>query len=93
MKRSTEQDRAYFARIGRANAVQEDSRPPASLKASFERFAVLEQLHQEMGGQLLNEESADGDLASHRAYLARLRTRRANPHVPLLASEDGDNGK
>lgn len=92
MKQSTEQDRAYFARIGRANAAQGDAHPPASLKVSFERYAVLEQLHHEMGGQLLNEQSADGDLASHLAYLARLRTRRANPQVPLLAIADGDNG-
>ncbi len=89
MKKSTEQERAYFFRVGRANATQGESRPPASLMESFERFAVLELLHEEMGGTLeSNQGSTDGDLASHGAYLTRLRTRPVNARIPSLVRSD-----
>ena len=96
MKHSTEQDRAYYSRIGRAHAALADTRAPASLQEAFDRFSVLEQLHLQMGGQVpLNDPDTEGDLASHLAYLARLRAHRS-AQAPALppASRDthGDNG-
>ena len=92
MRHSTEQDRAYYSRIGRAHATLADTRAPASLQEAFERFAVLEQLNLEMGGHvLLNEAETDGDLASHLAYLARLRAHRST-RAPASGETDGDDG-
>ena len=93
MTQSTEQDRAYFSRVGRANAMPGESRPPASLRESFERYDALEPLHQVLGGPLADtQEPTARDLASHLAYLARLRTPQSIRHEPLSTKPDADNG-
>ncbi len=66
-------DRAYFRRVAAANARLDRDRPPGSLDEMFER---LERMEQRLGalGQAGAAGSDDGDLASHLAYIERLRS-------------------
>ena len=81
---ATERDRAYFARIGRANLLLEESQPPTSLRESLARTEQLRTLSVRMGHAPNISAAADeGDLDSHLAYLARLHARRA----PLTSAQ------
>ena len=76
-QRATSNDRAYFRRVAAANARLDDDRPPASLNEMFER---LERMQYRLGplgwpGEEVDAaDPPDGDLASHLAYLERLRS-------------------
>ena len=76
MNSPTDQERAYLDRIRRASATLEDAAPPESLQEAFARFAALTELHQRMAAGA-PDDSGDGDLASHLAFLERLRSLRA----------------
>lgn len=72
MARASREERDYFERIGRANAVINDESAPASLAEMFDRLDEIRRLH----GALARPGVAgpdDGDWASHLAFLERLR--------------------
>lgn len=74
MDTEADQDRAYFARIARASANLQWDAPPSSLAEMFERMQRIRELHGELAEAGVDMDS-DGDLASHQAFLARLRMR------------------
>ena len=73
MNRATPDEHAYFHRVAAANARLDHDRPPASLDEMFER---LERMERRLGGlgKAGIAGSDDGDLASHLAYIERLRS-------------------
>ena len=72
MHRASASDRDYFRRVAVANARLERGQPPASLQETFER---LEEMEDRLGGlgHARGPDPGGGDLASHLAYLERLR--------------------
>lgn len=72
MHRASASDRKYFRRVAAANERLELAKPPASLEEVFER---LEDMEDRLGslGHAPRSDSGGGDLASHLAYLERLR--------------------
>ena len=72
MHRASARDRDYFRRVAAANERLELAKPPGSLEEVFER---LEDMEDRLGGlrDARGSDSGDGDLASHLAYLERLR--------------------
>lgn len=74
--RATSDDHAYFRRVAVANARLEDDGPPASLDEMFERLERMEHRLGALGRAAVGADAGsidDGDLASHLAYLERLR--------------------
>ena len=71
-RRASAQDRAYFERIARQNRTLEDAQVPGSLSEMFDR---LEHIRRTLGRLAVPGVEADdeGDLASHRAFLERVR--------------------
>jgi len=72
MARATASDRAYFERVRQQNDQLAEPAVPASLAEMFERLEAIRRIH----GPLAEPGIAgggDGDLASHLAYLERLR--------------------
>lgn len=72
MHRASASDRDYFRRVAAANERLELPKPPGSLEEVFER---LEYMEDRLGGlrHARGSDPGDGDLASHLAYLERLR--------------------
>ena len=71
--RATPEDHAYFHHVAAANARLDDHRPPASLDEMFERLERMERCLGGLGRAGVTG-SDDGDLASHLAYIERLRS-------------------
>lgn len=84
METEADQDRAYFARIARAAAGLQWDTPPNSLAEMFERMQRIRDLHGELAEAGLDMDS-DGDLASHKAFLARLRK---HPDVKMTDDQE-----
>ena len=72
MHRASPRERDHFRRVAAANGRLEDAAPPGSLAEVFDR---LDRMEERLGA--LAEAGVDGpddgDLASHLAYLERLR--------------------
>ena len=76
MKRASQADRDYFARVARANLLLlDEERPPNSLDEMFDR---LELIRRQLGALAIPGipagESDDGDLGGHLHFLARMRS-------------------
>jgi hypothetical protein len=72
MARASSSEREYFARVARGNRAIEDEKAPASLAEMFDRLEQIRRSH----GALARPGAAgddDGDLASHLAFLRRVR--------------------
>ena len=83
--RASVADRAYFARVARANAVLEDARPPASLRETLARMEALRAMLPEGLANAAGHVGED-DLESHLAYLRRMR---AAPPFVMKATNPG----
>lgn len=72
MDKASASDREYFRRVAAASERLELAKPPASLEEVFER---LEGMEDRLGGleHAPGSDPGGGDLASHLAYLERLR--------------------
>ncbi len=72
MKRASQADRDYFARIAAANAALDDGVVPQSLDEMFDR---LDTIRRRLGplAQPGITSPGDGDLVGHLNYLARMR--------------------
>ncbi|MCC5873786.1 MAG: hypothetical protein JJU22_15395 [Gammaproteobacteria bacterium] len=84
MDTEADKDRAYFARIARAAAGLQWDAPPSSLAEMFERMERIRELHGGLAEAGVDMDP-DGDLASHQAFLARLRRHRDG----ALTGDDG----
>jgi len=75
MTRASASDRAYFERVGAANRALDQESVPLSLEEMFER---IDRIRAKLGmlSQPGLEGPSDGDLASHLAFLKRVRTSR-----------------
>ena len=73
MKRASAQERRYFRRIAAANFRLDDGGPPASLAEMFDRLEDMQRRQGPLGGAGTGGPHS-GDLESHLAYLARLRS-------------------
>jgi len=69
MESEAAKDRPYFGRIARLAAGLQWDAPPSSLAQMFERMPRIHELHGGLAAVGVDTES-DGDLASHRAFLA-----------------------
>ena len=72
MARATASDRAYFERVRQQSEQLDEPAVPASLAEMFERLEAIRRIHGSLAEAGV-EGDGDGDLASHLAYLSRLR--------------------
>jgi hypothetical protein len=72
MKKASQADRDYFARVARANLALAGNEPPGSLDEMFDR---LDQIRRELGALAQPGIAGpdDGDLDGHLRFLARQR--------------------
>lgn len=72
MPKASASDREYFRRVAAANERLELAKPPAFLEEVFERLEYMEDRLTGLG-HARGSDPGGGDLASHLAYLERLR--------------------
>jgi hypothetical protein len=73
-QRASADDRAYFARIARQNRSLEDEDVPESLAEMFDRLEHIRRTLGPLAEPGIEADADDeGDLASHRAFLERVR--------------------
>jgi len=73
MARASQADREYFARVARQSRALEQESAPASLAEMFDRLDRIRQTLGSLARPGLPEDE-EGDLASHLARIARMRT-------------------
>ena len=72
MPRASSADRAYFERIAQRNRSLEEDPVPTSLAEMFDRLEQIRRTHGALASPGIPGPD-DGDLASHLAFLQRLR--------------------
>ena len=76
MNTATQAERDYFARLGRHTRAfaAADNQPPRSLQESLDRLADMRRRHGALADPGIVDADARGDLDSHLAFLAQIRT-------------------
>lgn len=72
MKKASDKDRAYFARVARQAGSLKWASAPESLAEMFARLEQIREAHGPLSEPGIDRES-EGDLKSHLAFLARVR--------------------
>lgn len=94
MKKASDQDRAYFARVARQAGILKWASAPESLAEMFARLEQIRAAHGPLAEPGIDRES-EGDLQSHLAFLARVRMIREREARgdPVRDEPAGDEGK